>query len=79
MGDIHTGTFFVHLKSVTGSLINPDTTITLEDYITEVNHLIEPTSPVSYIVTPVMVKTEALDPELRDIDRKIFNFPWCTG
>ena len=57
MGDIHTGTFFVHLKSVTGSLINPDTTITLEDYITEVKHLRESTSSGPSIVTPVMEKT----------------------
>ena len=39
MGDIHTITFLKHLKSVTGSLPDPATTTTLEDYVTGVNHL----------------------------------------
>ena len=79
MGDSHTRTFLKNLKPVTGSLPYPATTINLEEYITEANHLRESTSSGPSIVNPAMAKTEALDPELREIGWRIFNFPWCTG
>ena len=62
MGAIHTITFLKHLKPVTGALPYAFTTITLEDYITEVNNLRYATKSGPSIVKPTMVKTEALDP-----------------
>ena len=64
MGDSHTRTFLNNLKSVTVAILDPATPITLEDYVTKVNHLIESTSSCPSIVTPAMVKKEALDTEL---------------
>ena len=78
MGDSHNRTFINYLKSVTRALPDPATPITLEDYITEVNCLIESKSSGPSIVTPAMVKTEALDQEPREISWRRFNFPWCT-
>ena len=39
MGDVNTSNFLKHLKSVTGDLLDSDTTINLEEYITDINHL----------------------------------------
>ena len=78
MGDSHNRTFINYLKSVTRALPDPATPITLEDYITEVNCLIESKSSGPSIVTPAMVKTEALDQEPREISWRRFNFPWCN-
>ena len=79
MVDTHTITFFKHLKSFTGAFQDPATPTTLEDYITDINHLIESTSSGPSIENPTMVKTEALDLELIDIRWRRFNSPWCTG
>ena len=75
MGYSHTRTFLNNLKSVTVAILDPATPITLEDYVTKVNHLIESTSSCPSIVTPAMVKKEALDTELIKIGCIRFNFP----
>ena len=79
MGDSNTITFLKHLKLVAGYLLDPETPITIEDYIAEVNKLREYTSSGTSIITPAMVKTEALDQEFIDIVWRRFNSPWCIG
>ena len=64
---LHTRKFLKHLKSVTGKLPDKASPISLEDYIKRFNVLIKSTSPGTSIVTPTMVKTEVLYPELREI------------
>ena len=67
MGDVNTTTFLENLMSVIGAIPESASLITVLDYITEVNHLRESTSSGPSIVTPAMVKTESLNPELREI------------
>ena len=50
-GDVNTINLLKHLKPVTGALPDSATPITLEDYITEVNHLRESTSSGPYIIS----------------------------
>ena len=50
----------------------------MEEYTTEVIRLRKGISSGTSDVTPEMVKTEVLDPELAEIGWRIFNFPWCT-
>ena len=70
--------FLQKLASIIGSITNKAETISFGQYITEFNRLREtPPSGPSYI-TPAMIKTEALDPELPEIGWRRFNFPWCT-
>ena len=63
--NIRTRKFLKHLKSVTGKLPDKASPFSLEDYIKIFNSLRESTSPGTSIVTPTMVKTEVLYPELR--------------
>ena len=65
--NIHTRKFLKHLKSVTGKLPDKASPINLEDYIKLFNILRKSTSPGTSVVTPTMVKTEVLYPELREI------------
>ena len=75
----HTRKILKYLKSVTGSLPEKSSTISLEEYTKEVRNLRESTSSCPYIVTSTTVKTEVTDPELRELGWCRFNFPWYTG
>ena len=75
----HTKTFLKQLRLIKGRLTPLVTPITQQEYTEEVNRLREATSLGNSYTTPAMVKTEALDPELRGIRRLRFNLPWYTG
>ena len=67
------------MVSINGSLPDKYEPLSLHQYITEVNRLQKTTSSGPSGITPEMVKTQVLDPELAEIVWRRFNFPWCTG
>ena len=71
--------FLQKLASITGSIPSKAEPISFGKYITEFNRLQETTPSGTSDITPVMVKIEALDPEISEIGWRMFNFPWCTG
>ena len=70
--------FLQKLAPVTGSIPNKAEHISCGKYITEFDRLRETTPYGPSYITPDMVKTEALDPELSEIGCRRFNFSWCT-
>ena len=66
-------------KNITGSLPDKAEPLSLDQYIIEVNRVLETTSSILSDITTEMLKTEAMGPELTEIGRRRFNFPWCTG
>ena len=73
-----TENFLQKLASITGNLLDKVKPISFEKYIIEVNRLQEKHSSPSD-VTPSMVKTKALNPEISEIRWRPFNLPWFTG
>ena len=73
--DIHTKIYLQELSTLTCSLPDQAQPISLEEYTEEVGRLREGTSSGTSSVTPAMVKTEFLDPELAKIGWRIFNSP----
>ena len=67
------------LSSITGSIPNKAEPISFGKYITKFDRLQETTPSGPSDITPSMVKTEALDPELSEIGWRRLNFPCCTG
>ena len=55
------------LVSITGSLPNKPEPLSFDQYITEVYHLQETTSSGPSDITPSIVKTDAMEPELVEI------------
>ena len=76
--DPFTRRYLHQLDSINRSFYNQYHPISLEEYIKEVSIIRESTLSGPLDVTPAMVKTEALDPELAEIGWQGFNFPWCT-
>ena len=76
--EAHTNNFLQKLASITGNLLDKVKPISFEKYIIEVNRLQEKHSSPSD-VTPSMVKTKALNPEISEIRWRPFNLPWFTG
>ena len=74
----HNKSFLKQLISIKGRIPPPSTPITKQEDTEEVNRLRESTSLGPSTTTPDMVKMEALDPEIREIERLRFNLPWCT-
>ena len=74
-----TNNFLQKLVSITVYLSDKSETLSLEQYIIKVNRLQAGTSSAPSDITPSMVKIEALEPELAEIGRRRFNFPWRTG
>ena len=67
------------MATITLYLIDEAQNISLEEYIKEVGLIRQETSSGPSHITPPMIKTEALDPELEEIGWRRFNFLWCTG
>ena len=61
----HTKSLLNHLRVIKGILLLPSTPITQKEYTEEVNRIIEATSSGPSETTMAMVKTEALDPDVR--------------
>ena len=77
--EIFTKRYLQELAALTRLLYDKAQPIYLGKYTKEVNQMREGNSSGPSYVTPSMVKTEVLDPELAEIGWQIFNFPWCTG
>ena len=73
-----TNNFLQELVSITGSLSEKYEPLSLEQYVAEVNRLRETTSSSPSDITPAMIKTDSLDPELAEIGWRRLNFPWFT-
>ena len=77
-GDIvnaHTKNLLGDIKSSTEDLTYKVHPISMEKYVKEVKRLREATFSGPSIVIPAIVKTETLDPELKEMGWRRFNFP----
>eukprot|EP00957_Ditylum_brightwellii_P096347 7338206-Ditylum_brightwellii.AAC.1 len=76
--DEYTQAYLDQLVSVKGILPEDVSPIPFPTYIKEVNNLREKTSSGPSDVTLAMIKTEALDPHISQVNWQSSNFPWCT-
>ena len=63
----HTKSFLKQLIEIKESLLPPITPVTQQEYMEEVKRIREATFSGTSGTTPEMVKTEALNPELKEI------------
>ena len=77
--DLHTKIYLCEIAAINSSLHDQAQPISLEEYIKIFGRLREGNSSVPSYATPVIIKTDSLDPELAEISRQRFNFTQCTG